>query len=275
MTLWGLLSLAAGGAWVFWGFLIGRESGTLGILIGLLGGAFIGAGIFLGTLRAGDWLISRLDELDHARTPLRRALSWLFEKLYLLGAIAWMVISNLLAVTIMTGLFTLYLPAASRAPWEVALSNGVVYLTRHPAPMVFFGLIDFAVVVLLSYLIFDRLLRIQFSEAHSDWERQGCMSGYFWSPPGCRETSRRERGDLLGKWLFNPPYWLKSSASFWRVLGLATMVVLFPPALISLLWGLPALLFAYLSPLLTLFLGAVIVIFCIYRNFKDRRERGL
>lgn len=255
MTLWDLLSLAAGGAWVLWGFFIGREWGTLGILIGLFGGSLIGIGIFLGTLRAGDWLFARL-EYDHPSTPFKRALSWLI----LPGAIAWVVISNLLAVTITTGLFTLSLPAASRAPWEVALSNGVVYLTRHPAPMVFFGLIDFAMVVLLSYLIFDRLLRIQFSEARSDWERQGCKSGYFWSPPGSRETSRRERGDLLGKWLFNPPYWMKGKASFWRLLGWVTMVVLFPPALISLLWGLPALLFAYSGPW---FQGALVFIFSI------------
>lgn len=267
MTLWGCLILAPGFAWPFWGLLIGREWGTLGILIGLLAGSFIGVGFYWGTLRAGDWLFSRF-ELDDANTPFKRAL----DGLVLLGAIAWIVISNLLAITITTNLFTLYLPAASRAPWEVAISNGVVYLAQHPALLVFVGLICFATVWLLSFLIFDRLLRIQFSEAHSDWERQGCMSGYFWSPPGCRETSTRERGDLLGKWLFDPPYWLKSRASFWRRLGLATMVVLFPLAGISLLWGLPALVISYISPVL---LGAVVLIVIIYMGFKERRKRGL
>ena len=272
MTLWGCLILGAGFAWPFWGLLIGREWGTLGILIGLLAGSFIGVGFYWGTDRAADRLCSRLDELDHASTPFKRALSWLFERLLLPGAIAWMVISNLLAVTITTGLFTLYLPAASRAPWEVAISNGVVYLARHPALLVFVGLICFATVWLLSFLIFDRLLRIQFSEARSDWERQGCMSGYFWSPPGCRETSTRERGELLGKWLFDPPYWLKGRAPFWRRLGLATMVVLFLLAGISLLWGLLALLVTYVSPLL---LGAAVLIVVIYMDFKERRKRGL
>ncbi len=265
MTLWELLSFAAGGAWPLWGFVIGREWGTLGILIGLLAGSFIGIGIFLGTLRAGDWLISRF-ELDDANTPFKRALSWLL----LPAAIAWAAISNLLAITI-TSLFTLYLPAPSLAPWEVALADGVVYLARHPALVVFVALIDCAIVVLFLYLIFDRLLRIQFSEAHSDWERQGCMSGYFWSPPGSRETSRRERGDLFGKWLFDPPYWLKSRASFWRVLGLATMFSLVP-AMLALFWGLLTLLLSYINPLL---LGAVVIIVIIYMGFKERKERGL
>ena len=239
MTLWGCLILGAGAAWPLWGFLIGREWGTLGILIGLLAGSFIGIGIFRGTFIAGDWLISRLDELDHASTPFKRALSWLYEKLLLPGGIAWMVISNLLAVTITTGLFTLYLPAASRAPWEVAISAGVVYLARHPAQAIFIALLYGAMVVLLSYLIFDRLLWIQFSEAHSDWERQGCMSGHFWSPPGSRKTSTRERGNLLGDWLFDPPDWVKARASFWRLLALANFVNLVPVVFV-LLFSVPA-----------------------------------
>ena len=50
------------------------------------------------------------------------------------------------------------------------------------------------------------------------------------------------------------------------------MVVLLPLAVISLLWGLPALLISYISPLL---LGAVVLIVIIYMGFKERRERGL
>ncbi len=270
MTLCGTLILGAGAAWPFWGVLIGRDWGTLGILIGLSAGSFIGIGVYWGTDRAADWLFSRVEH-DHPSTPFKRALSWLI----LPGVIAWAVISNMLAVTITTGLFTLYLPAASRAPWEVAISNGAVYLAddlaQHPAQVVFVGLICMAMVWLLSFLMFDRLLRIQFSEAHSDWERQGCMSGYSWSPPGCRETSMRERGELLGKWLSDPPYWLRSRAPFWRRLGFATMVVLFCLAVISLLWGLPALLFAYFNPVL---MGAVVLIFLMYKSLKERREHG-
>ena len=250
----------------FGAYSLGEIGEPFGILIGLLVGSFIGIGIFRGTDRAVDWLCTRV-EYDHPSTPFKRAVSWLIMP----GLIAWNVISNLLAVTITTGLFTRYLPAASRAVWEVAISNGVVYLTRHPALLVFVGLICFAIVWLLSHLMFDRLLRIQFSEAHSDWERQGCMSGHFWSPPGCLETSMRERGDLLGKWLSDPPYWLRSRAPFWRRLGFATMVVLFFLAVISLLWGLPALLFAYFDPLL---MGAVVLIFVMYKDLKERREGG-
>ncbi len=234
MTLWGMLILSPGFAWPFWGLLIGRSWGTLGILIGLLVGSFIGIGIFWGTDRAADWLCTRV-EYDHPSTPFKRAVS----RLIMPGLIAWSVISNLLAVTITIGLFTLYLPAVSRAPWEVAISNGVVYLARHPTLLVFVGLIDFAMVVLLSFLIFDRLLRIQFSEAHSDWERQGCMSGYFWPPPGSRETSRQERGNLLYNWLTDPPDWVKARASFWRLLGWANFLTLIP-AVVVLLFSAPA-----------------------------------
>ncbi len=49
------------------------------------------------------------------------------------------------------------------------------------------------------------------------------------------------------------------------------MVVLFSLAVISLLWGLPALLFAYFNPVL---MGAVVLIFLMYKSLKERRERG-
>jgi hypothetical protein len=246
MTLWGLLSFAAGGAWLFWGFFIGREWGSLGLLIGLVAGSCIGVGTFWGTDRAGDWLLSRLD-LDQASTPFKRALSSLYDWLLLLGAIAWIVISHLLAFTIMSSLFRLNLPAVGRAAWEVALSAGVVYLARHPAQAVFGALIYCAMLVLLSYLIFDRLLRIQSSSAHSDWERQGRLSGYFWSAPGSRETSRHERGALYyDKWLFDPPEWVKGRASFWRWLGLVTLFALVP-AVPVLLYGIPAMVLSFLG----------------------------
>lgn len=222
MTHWEFLSLTAGAAWPLAALAIGRHWGTLGILIGLLAGSFIGVGAFWGTLRAGHWLIDRL-ELDQPSPRLfKLALSWLL----LLAAFAWIVISCGLAATIMRSLFVRYLPAPSRAPWEVTIAAGVGYFAQHPALAVFVTLIFCVMVLLLWFLIFDRLLRIHFSEAHSDWERQGCMSGYFWSPPGCRETSMRDRGNLLGDWLVDPPYWLRARASFWRPVGLATMVAL-------------------------------------------------
>lgn len=246
MTFWGLISFTAGGAWPLVGLLMGRHWGSLGILIGLVAGSFIGVGTFWVTDRVGDWLFSRL-ELDHTSTPFKRALSWLFEWLILPAAIAWIVISTLLAITIMRSLFRLYLPAPGRAPWEVALSAGVVYLAQHPALAVFGALIYCAMLFLLSFLIFDRLLRIQFSEAHSDWERQSRMSGYFWSPPGSRETSRHERGALYyDKWLFDPPDWVKARASFGRRLGLVTLFALVPAVLVLLL-GIPAMVLSFLG----------------------------
>ena len=69
----------------------------------------------------------------------------------------------------------------------------------------------FLVVLVVSFVVFDRLLRIQFSDAHSDWEREGCPSGYFWAPPSSRKLSPRARGYLYSKWFYHAPPWVRGS----------------------------------------------------------------
>jgi hypothetical protein len=69
----------------------------------------------------------------------------------------------------------------------------------------------FVIVLIVAFRVFDRLLRIQFSDARSDWERAGCPSGYFWSPPGSRKLSLRARGYLYTQWFYHAPLWASGS----------------------------------------------------------------
>lgn len=239
MTFWELLSLTAGAAWLLPALAVGRQWGSLGILIGLLLGSLVGASSFWGTNKAGHWLIDRF-QLDHPG-PFRLALAWLL----VLGAFGWIAVSAGLATTLTGKLFTTYLPAPARAPWDLAISEGISHIARHPVLAFVAALLFCITVFILWYTMFDRLLRIQFSEACSEWERQGCMSGYFWAPPGARETSMRERGNLLWDWLIDPPSWLSRRASFWRLLGILTMIAMVP-AIVLLLWTF-VLLISYLT----------------------------
>ena len=69
----------------------------------------------------------------------------------------------------------------------------------------------FLLVLIVSFRLFDRLLRIQFSDARSEWEQMGSPSGYFWSPPGSRKLSLRARGYLWSQWFYHAPPWVRGS----------------------------------------------------------------
>jgi hypothetical protein len=66
----------------------------------------------------------------------------------------------------------------------------------------------FLLVLLLSFRLFDRLLSIQFTRAHAEWEQQGALSGYFSTPPGSRKVSLRIRGFQWSCWFESPPAWI-------------------------------------------------------------------
>src|SRR5258708_7295484 len=74
--------------------------------------------------------------------------------------------------------------------------------------------------VLVSFVVFDRLLRIQVCEARPEWERDGCPSGYFWSPPGGRKMSLRARGYLLSQWFYRRPAWVGVATEAARLHGI-------------------------------------------------------
>ena len=87
-----------------------------------------------------------------------------------------------------------------------------VVMTMRPIVFVLLaGFPTFLVSLLVSFRLFDDLLRFQFSNAHPDWERCDCPSGYFWKPPGSRQLSLRERGHLWSHWYRYRPAWVDSS----------------------------------------------------------------
>ncbi len=71
----------------------------------------------------------------------------------------------------------------------------------------------FILFLVLSFRLFDRLLNNQFTHAHEEWEQQGSLSGYFYSPPGSRKASRRTLGDKFSRWLTDPPSWIDTDHS--------------------------------------------------------------
>jgi len=73
------------------------------------------------------------------------------------------------------------------------------------------GLPLFLLLLIASFRLFDELLRVQFSDVHSEWERCDSPSGYFWKPPGSRHLSLRRRGDLWSHWYWNRPQWIDCS----------------------------------------------------------------
>jgi len=98
------------------------------------------------------------------------------------------------------------------------------------------------VFVIMSFIVFDRLLRIQFSDARSEWESDDCPSGYFWAPPGSKRLSPRARGNLLSHWFYHRPAWVSSSAQAARLYGLLRLatylaaIALAPVLLGSVAW---------------------------------------
>jgi len=69
----------------------------------------------------------------------------------------------------------------------------------------------FLVILLVSFRLFDELLRVQFSNAYSEWQRCDHPSGYFWKPPGSRGMSLKQRGNLWSYWYWYRPAWVDCS----------------------------------------------------------------
>lgn len=101
------------------------------------------------------------------------------------------------------------------------------------------GLTLFLPLLLASFRLFDELLRVQFSDAHSEWERYDSPSGYFWKPPGSRQLSLRQRGDLWSFWYLYRPPWVDGSERYqglyrrFKLLGHLSVVAFVPVFLAS------------------------------------------
>jgi hypothetical protein len=96
------------------------------------------------------------------------------------------------------------------------------------------GLMFFLPLLLVSFRLFDELLQVQFSDAHSEWERYESPSGYFWKAPASRHLSLRQRGDLWSFWYRHRPQWVDSSEGSrrlyrrFKLVGRAAIVAFVP-----------------------------------------------
>ncbi len=63
---------------------------------------------------------------------------------------------------------------------------------------------------LVSFRLFDRLLRLEHDLHPTEWERDGAPVGYFWVPPGTSVlpfSGSWRRGLVASKWTFRTPTW--------------------------------------------------------------------
>jgi hypothetical protein len=66
----------------------------------------------------------------------------------------------------------------------------------------------------MSRKLFDRLLRIQFAESRSEWERQGGPIGYSWFPREAEVSSGTHARDILvQEWRKSAPDWIATNQS--------------------------------------------------------------
>lgn len=109
-------------------------------------------------------------------------------------------------------------------------------------PLILFLLfVIFAAILLRSFFIFDDILRKEYLEHPSEWEKDGKPIGFFWVPKGGTVIlGSYARSSLATKWAFSVPTWAKSrpdlvplfaklkrSMIFDGCVWIASMVVLF------------------------------------------------
>jgi hypothetical protein len=121
------------------------------------------------------------------------------------------------------------------------LQDGAVWAMRHIVLVLLAGFPTFLLSLLVSFRLFDELLRVQFSKAYEDWERCGRPSGYFWKAPGSHQFSLRGRGHLWSHWYLYRPSWVDTSEEArklyrrFRLAGGLTMIV-FAPVFVACCW---------------------------------------
>ena len=68
-----------------------------------------------------------------------------------------------------------------------------------------------AIALITSFRMFDRLLRFQFTEHRTEWERSGGPIGFFWVPPEASVApGSRVRSALFSEWARISPGWIVS-----------------------------------------------------------------
>jgi hypothetical protein len=75
----------------------------------------------------------------------------------------------------------------------------------------------FASVLLAAFLMFDRLVRLEYQSYRRNWEADGQPHGFFWVPPEVKRLGGWTvsfRSDFASKrcsyvWLFSTPDWVR------------------------------------------------------------------
>jgi hypothetical protein len=106
-------------------------------------------------------------------------------------------------------------------------------------------------VLIAAFVVFDRLVRLEYSSYRQHWEADGKPHGFFWVPAEAKLAggwlvslaSWRARNRLSFGWLFSTPGWMRRDEKalrliFWlRVLVLTWNVGIIAPLLAFLLLG--------------------------------------
>ena len=73
-------------------------------------------------------------------------------------------------------------------------------------------LVAYVVALLYSFVMFDRLLRVEYDEHRDAWEKDGCPRGFFFRPPGSPFWRSRLAFYRVGyRWPFRRPSWVGDS----------------------------------------------------------------
>jgi hypothetical protein len=73
-------------------------------------------------------------------------------------------------------------------------------------------LVAYLVALLYSFVMFDRLLRLEYDEHRAAWEQDGCPRGFFFHPPGIAFwQSRLAFYRVAFLWPLRRPAWVGES----------------------------------------------------------------
>ena len=95
--------------------------------------------------------------------------------------------------------------------------------------MVFVGFLIGAVLLIVAFVHFDKLLKFQYSNHRRQWEEQGKAGGFFWSPAESPFFSGSlQRAVRLMSWMFGTEEWMRNEQSLiWSVWMIRIFVIAF------------------------------------------------
>lgn len=99
-------------------------------------------------------------------------------------------------------------PRSGRGTWTGYFER---YMFVAIIAIILLPLACFLVNVVRAFVLFDRLLRIQFSRDRAEWESLGSPIGYFYVPGPMSWATQIARDKLYSQWSGIPPDWITTS----------------------------------------------------------------